>query len=323
MTNDFYDKSETHHLGLPVIRVTGEAANGGLTDLSVLPKRSVHVKETVLNGDGTNSFKGAYRYDGYSLFDILNTIIPEKSNRAEFNSVIDLFVVVENPDGEKVVFSWGEIFYPVNLHRIIVATDVSRIIPTKTGDLWPLPATPMIVAANDLLTERNISIPERITILSFRRSFNVDRSTVPHYSPFISIYEWGNSAFRIADPGNDKTSVTYNTIFYGRGRGIHSTKPFTGIMLKDALKDQFHLNRENLRQGLFCIAGTDGYRCVLSYSELFNRNDQQEFLLVECGDREGGRFRIFPASDFFSDRAVKSVSEIHFDSQHLSYTKSI
>jgi hypothetical protein len=60
--------------------------------------------------------------------------------------------------------------------------------------------------------------------------------------------------------------------------------------------------------------GKDGYRCAVSYSELFNRNDLQEFLLVRTEPGEdGGLFRIFAASDFFSDRAIKSVSEINLD----------
>ncbi|MBN2862324.1 MAG: hypothetical protein JXN62_04120 [Bacteroidales bacterium] len=59
---------------------------------------------------------------------------------------------------------------------------------------------------------------------------------------------------------------------------------------------------------------TDGYRCALSYSELFNRNDQQEFLLIKYKEgEEGGLFRLFAAGDFFSDRAIKSVTEIHLD----------
>jgi hypothetical protein len=65
---------------------------------------------------------------------------------------------------------------------------------------------------------------------------------------------------------------------------------------------------------MICIAGKDGYRSAISYSELFNRNDQQEFMLVKTGVQEdGGLFRIFAAADFFSDRAVKSVNEIHLD----------
>jgi hypothetical protein len=66
------------------------------------------------------------------------------------------------------------------------------------------------------------------------------------------------------------------------------------------------------KRGIMCIAGVDGYRCALSFSELFNRNDQQEFLPVRSGPgQDGGLFRIFAAGDFFSDRAVKSINEIH------------
>lgn len=313
MTNNFYDKSETLHLGLPVITVAGETSASVTADLSALQKRSVMVKEAFINGENSNLFRGAYRYDGYSLFDILNTVVPEKSNREEFGSVIDLYAEIGNKDGERVVLSWGEIFYPSCLHRIIIATDVSRIVPTKTGDLWPLPQKPMIVAAGDLLTERNIPSPDRITIRSFRRSFPVTASSMPPYSPSVIIYSNGKTVGRIADEGKDEGAVTFNTVFYGRGRGIHSTKPFTGVLLKNVLQEYYPLDRHNIMHGLLCIAGTDGYRCVLSFSELFNRNDQQEFLLVKCRDGEGGKFRIFPSSDFFSDRAVKSVSEIHFE----------
>ena len=74
------------------------------------------------------------------------------------------------------------------------------------------------------------------------------------------------------------------------------------------------LSKENLQNGILCITGVDGYRCAVSYSELFNRNDQQEFLLVETGlNEDGGLFRVFPACDFFSDRAIKSIGEIHLE----------
>jgi hypothetical protein len=108
--------------------------------------------------------------------------------------------------------------------------------------------------------------------------------------------------------------ITYNTLFYGRGKGIHSTSPFKGFMLKDILADYFPVTTENLRTGVLCVAGQDGYRCAISFSELFNRNDQEEFLLVRTAPGEdGGRFRIFPACDFFSDRAIRSVSSIRLE----------
>jgi beta-aspartyl-peptidase (threonine type) len=59
------------------------------------------------------------------------------------------------------------------------------------------------------------------------------------------------------------------------------------------------------------IAGLDGYRAAFTLSEIVNRNDQQEVLIIDKDNYEGaGRFSIFPACDYFSDRAIKAVMEI-------------
>jgi len=312
VTNDFYDNTETFSFSVPEISIGGEIANPGLVDFSSLSRHSVIVKETLLDPEEGDRFIGAYRYDGYSLFDILKNAVVKKANEEEFNSVIDLFVEVENAAGEMAVFSWGEIYYPKNLHRILIADRVSRIVPSKTNDLWTLPSECRIVAGNDLITERNISSPLKITVRSFPRSFAVTKGMSPMYSKQFSLFIDGSPAGTISGFPAGAEVVTYKTIFYGRGKGIHSTEPFSGLMLKDVLFPFFPLNRENLRSGIMCIAAEDGYRSTVSFSEIFNRNDQQEHLLVktEPGD-DGGLFRIFPACDFFSDRAIKSVREIH------------
>jgi hypothetical protein len=312
MTNNFYNKTETCKLPVRELTVEGEIANPGKVDFSTLQKRSVIVKETLLSSQGANKFVGAYRYDGYSLFDILEKRDPDKENSPEFEPIIDMYVEIENEKGEKVVFSWGEIYYPYDLHKILIADAVSRIVPSKTKDLWQLPSESKIVAANDLITERNISSPVKITVRSFPKSFRVIKGLSPMYSKTIRIYRNSNLIETITKypPGNEE--IVYNTIFYGRGRGIHSTQPFNGMMVKEILAGKFPVSREFLQKGILCISGEDGYRCAITYSELFNRNDQQEFLLVKTDQGEdGGFFRIFPAADFFSDRAVKSVKEIH------------
>jgi hypothetical protein len=312
MTNNFYDNVETYALPVRDLYIEGEVANPGKVDFSVLPVHSVIVKETLLDSSGGDRFTGAYRYDGYSLFDILNNSILQKANSAEFRPIIDLYVEIESASGEKVVFSWGEIYYPVNLHKILIASGVARIVPSKTKDLWPLPAESRIVAAGDLITERNISSPVKITVKSYPLSVKVQQGMSPMYSSGIEISgQSGNAAgFEKIPAGINNT--TFNTIFYGRGKGIHSTTPFTGIMLNEILRDYYPFTKENLKSGIVCIAGIDGYRSVISYSELFNRNDQQEFMLVSTKDQEdGGHFRIFAAADFFSDRAIKSVSAIY------------
>lgn len=311
MTNNFYDNTPTYPLPLKDITVEGEIENPGKVDLSVLPLHSVIVKETWLDSAGNDKFTGAFRYDGYSLFDILDKRIIKKANSTEFNSIIDLYVEIENDKGEKATFSWGEIFYPNNLHKIILASSVSRIVPSKTKDLWKLPEYGKIVAAGDLVTERNIFSPVKITIRSFPKSFKTIKGLSPMYSGTINIFNGVDKAGEIVTAPSAEKNVTYNTTFYGRGRGIHSTSPFTGVMLKGLLLKYYPFTKENLKTGMMCFAGQDGYRCAVSYSELFNRNDQQEFLLITTPkDEDGGIFRMFPAADFFSDRAIKSLCEI-------------
>jgi len=309
-TNNFYDNTPVFKLPVVDLYIDGEVGNPGKVDFSKLEVHSVFVKETLLDSTGTDNFVGAYRYDGYSLFDILNSIVLKKANAKEFNPIIDIYVEIVNDKGDKVVFSWGEIYYPGNLNRILIATGVSRIVPSKTKDLWPLPAESRIIAGTDLITERNISKPVRITVKSFPRSFAVTRGLSPMYSGDFTLFD-GDKKLAVISPLVDKP-VTYNTIFYGRGRGIHSTSPFAGALLKDVIQKYYPLTRQNLKSGIVCLSALDGYRCAISYSELFNRNDQQEFLLIRTKPNEdGGLFRVFAASDFFSDRAIKSLTGIY------------
>jgi hypothetical protein len=312
--NNFYDNEETFVLSLAEIEVSGEIENPGKVDFSTLQKRSVIVKETLLNDDGSNTFVGAYRYDGYSLFDILNDRKLKKSNAEEFRPIIDVYVVIENNRGEKVVISWGEIYYPNYLHSIIIATDVMRIVPSKTKELWPLPVECKLVIANDLITERNLSSPSKITVKSCQRSYNVNREMNPLFSEEVKVLNGEKPIETLKEIPGRIQKETLHTIFYGKGRGIHSTQPFTGIYLKDYLTTQVPFNSKNLREGLVVLAGIDGYRSVYTFSEIMNRNDQAEVLLVPCpGEKDGGRFRILPSCDFFSDRAVKALSEIRIE----------
>ncbi len=165
-TNDFYDNAECYDLNLHPVYVGGEIVESGNVDFSKLPLRSVIVKEALLTDSG-NKFTGAYRYDGYSLFDILNNKTVDKANAKEFEPIIDLYVEIENEAGDKAMVSWGEIYYPNHLHDILIAKRVTRIVPSKTKDLWSLPTESKLVVAADLLTERNISAPVKITVKSY------------------------------------------------------------------------------------------------------------------------------------------------------------
>jgi len=311
-TNDFYDNAETYQLKRSDLEVSGEITNPCKVDFSKLALRSVIVKETILNGN-KDTFIGAYRYDGYSLYDILNRIKLNKKNKEQFKPIIDLYVEVGNDSGEKVKISWGEIFYPNNLHKIIIAERVMRIVPSKTKELWELPKESKLVIANDLLTERNISSPTKIIVKSYDKDIKVAKGKDPLFSPEIKISKNDKEVEIIRSYPLYLKKHTINTIFYGRGRGIHSTQPFYGIYLKDFLQTYYPISRESLKKGIFVIVADDGYRVVFTFSEIYNRNDQSEVLLI-CNpkSRNNGIFRLFPSCDFFSDRAVKAITEIQY-----------
>jgi hypothetical protein len=314
--NDFYDNEETFLLPVKELYIGGEIENPGMADFTKLAKHSVIVKEALLNKDTGNQFVGAYRYDGYSLFDLLKDRVLKKKNALEFRPIIDVYVEIENELGEKVVMSWGEIYYPNVLHNIIIATEVMRIVPSKTKDLWPLPTTSKLVVAGDLISERNIRNPVKITVISYPREYKVTREMTPLFSETVNVFVDDQQIDWIRVIPADLQTETLHTIFYGKGRGIHSTQPFSGAYLKDYLADKTRFNRKYLRSALVVLAGIDGYRSVYSFSEIMNRNDQSEVLIVPCPeDKDGGKFRIFPSCDFFSDRAVKALSEIRVEAQ--------
>ncbi len=319
LTNDFYDDAESFLLdGSRVLKIEGEISNPGEINIEELPIHSVIVKEAHVAGD-SNKFIGAYRYDGYSLYDILNEYKLKKKNADSFKPIIDLYVIVENESGEKTVLSWGEIYYPVNQNNIIIATRVARIVPSKTKELWPLPENTKLIVSHDLLTERNIINPSKITIVSDEIELEVRKGLTPLHSPEISVFNNNEKvrSFNAIPEGFEE--IEYEAVFYGRGKGIHSTSPFYGYLLKEILKHDIYFSKENIQNGILVISAVDGYRGVFTFSEIFNRNDQSEILLIPDPTNvdDGGAFRIFPSCDFFSDRAIKAVNAIYFKTCNL------
>jgi len=313
-TNNFFDNEHTYLLPHSMnMEVGGEIANAGVIDLTKLPIHSVIVKEALLTESGTE-FIGSYRYDGYSLYDILNEYVLAKKNAKDFRPIIDLYIEVENDKGDKVSISWGELYYPVHLHEIIIATKVMHIVPSKTKEYWPLPKESRLIIASDLLTCRNISNPTKITVKSLNKDFVVNKGMNPMWSDELKLSLNDKKVETFTQLPEELPALTYPNIFYGRGKGIHGVTPFTGSELKAFIQKYVEINEKNLRNGLVTICGLDGYRAAYTVSEIMNRNDQSEILIIDKDNYEGaGRFSIYPACDFFSDRAIKAASEIHID----------
>lgn len=309
-TNDFYDNAESVLLkGAPKISVGGEIAKNLVLSIEDFDTHSIIYRETDYDNSEV-SFHGAYRFDGVSLFDLLNNAILDKKNADQFNPIIDLYVEIENDKGDKVVVSWGEIFYPIHRHEIIIATQVMRIVPSKTKELWPLPAERKLIVSTDLVSCRNISNPTKITVKSLNCKYKVDRE-IKMWSPEMKILDHEKELICLKKlPGKIPTE-SFSQVFYGRGRGIHGITDFKGQNLKELLEPFFEPTKELFQNGMFVIAAVDGYRAAFTYSEIMNRNDNSEVLIMDDFEYEGrGKFSAIPGGDFFSDRAVMAITEI-------------
>jgi len=313
-TNSFFDNLEIYSLQLGKFYIDGEVIQPGYVNYEKLQKRSIIVKETVLDTNNNPIFIGAFKYEGYSLSDILDPFLVHKKNADEFPPFTDLYVEIKNDYGHKVIISWGEIYYPNILHQIIIATDVMRIIPEKTNELWTLPSESKLIVGTDILSVRNISNPNKITIKSAENTIQIQKGLQPLYAPTFSLYDNDQHAIEFHSlPDTPQTTV--HTVFYGKGRGLHSLQPYTGNNIKDIFIQYIQPTNETIQKGLFHVTSIDGYNAVFSYSELCNRNDQAHTLLlhVHKEDAEKSSFRLYPSSDFFSDRAVKAISVIRFE----------
>jgi len=312
--NSLYHQTDAKKLKEGIIEVAGEVENPGKVTKFKYFSREVFVKEAKLDPEGDVDFIGAFRYRGYSLFDILHPFNLKKKNSEEFYPIIDAYVKVENDNGESVVFSWSEIFHTINPHQIIIAVEVAPIVPRKKEVEYQTGETFKLVAANDLFSFRNLDNPSKITVYSFdRKDYPITRYMDPLYSPEVVI-NIGDELSKTIGALEEGTKLdSYSTVFYGMGMGHHPSDGFNGMFFNKLLDGLVaSTNADWIRNGLVCAASVDGYRAIFSFSELFNRADQVFPMLAISPNENGGYYRIFVPTDFYADRSVKSLMELYF-----------
>jgi hypothetical protein len=310
--NDAYDNIPVLQLNGKLPLVAGEILNPGIASTENLLLRSLVVKEFVPGGENQDAFfLGAFQYYGYSLADLLKDYVVDKINAEEFKQSTDLFIVVENDAGEKAVFSWGELYYSARPNDIILATAVQPIWPKRDKDRWELPQGVKVVAANDYLAVRNIERPTKITIRSFPRSFPGYKGLRPLYSPEIEVSGPGINFIIKNQESIHQNLLSHKTVFFGLSLGFKGGRSFKGASLSDVLSEAHSFSVDDIKTGVIAFGAKDAYRVVYSISELINRTDMQETLLIDAGDDEDGRFIIRPGSDFFADRHLKGAKRAY------------
>ncbi|MDP2038904.1 MAG: hypothetical protein Q8L04_16100 [Ignavibacteria bacterium] len=303
----FFDDSEVKEYSLKSILVEGEVENPGAVDLSPLPVNGFPAKD-VSYGKDKNKFVGSYFFTGYSLFDIINQKKVKKVNEAEFKPAVDLYVIVENDKDGKVVFSWGELFYAKDNYRTVITKSIRAINPSKMKMKWPLPEAPILVSGNNAFNFRTIANPTKITVKSFAGTYSKERIKEIYTSEF-TVTSPSESVVVKDIAGIEKRK--FRGLGYGHGMGWKGVDEVEGFVFKDVLKNYIPIDEKQIASTVICVSAKDGYRVTYSLSEIVNRNDMNDFLLVEKnGSLEEGKYNLFATPDFFVDRNVRSVEKI-------------
>jgi len=303
----FFDDSEIREYSLKSILVEGEVENTGVVDFALLPINSFPAKD-VLFGKDKNKFNGSYFFSGYSLFDIINQKKVKKANEAEFKQAVDLYVIVENDKDEKVVFSWGELFYSKDNFKTVITKSVRAINPSKMKMKWSLPENPILACGNDAFNFRFIANPTKITVRSFAGTYSKERIK-EIYTPEFTVTSTGGNINVKDIAGIEKRK--FRGLGYGHGMGWKGVDEVEGFVFKDVMKAYARIDEQQIASTILCLSAKDGYRVTYSLSEIVNRNDMNDFLLIEeNGSLEKGKYNLFATPDFFVDRNVRSVEKI-------------
>jgi hypothetical protein len=303
--NSLFENAESKSYAVKSIMVQGEVQNPGPVSLDSLPLRSSAIKEMGME-NGKQVFKGAFFVTGYSLYDILDGKKFKKDPENKFSPPVDMYVIVENEKGEKAVFSWGEIYYR-NSFDILIAKSIWAINPARVKTKWALPEEPRLMCGSDLLNIRFLSNPTKITVKSFHGNLPSEKPKDIYSAEFKIVTGTGSVA--IGEIGSSAEIRTLSNISYGHGMGFKDVLNLTGFRLKDLIKPRLSLG--DVRDTIAVVSAKDGYRVVLSASEILNRNDNQDFILVDRkGSADDGRYLLFEAGDFFADRDVRAVEKI-------------
>jgi precorrin-4 methylase len=286
-------------------------------DLANLSQSEIRFAEVSRGG----RFSGHFVYRGVSLRALLQLATIQKEV-AGFSKSIDLAIVLSNKEGQKVVLSWGEVFYR-NAADVIIATSAVPVTPHAAGRCGQCHGAEVFQPALDQLG-RKIGFPRLVTSGDFfadRCLENVthieivepgkaqEKKEERKAGQFTIVNSKGQSTSFKSLAGYPRVSVTMKEI--GSGKGYHGIKHYEGVSLRDLLKKT---EGDEKIDRVAVVTSTDGYRSLVSFGELFLSSLGERVIITDHAQGKtlpkDKKFSLVVPDDALSDREVKTVSKI-------------
>ena len=304
----------------PVIRISGSVKHSlELTLMDLMRFESVNVRLNEVTRD--TQFHGAFTYTGVPLRTLLEVAVIQKKKTA-FPKPIDLAIIVENRQGQKVALSWGEIFYrnpadilvahtalPVIPHRPCQGCHTPEIYEERFSEMTRQVTLPKLVVTDDFYADRCIEEITAITVIDLQSHKEVQMHK-ELFSPQVTISGDGiqtSSIKNLRSFHHEKLTVKMT----GDGKGYHGLRQVEGVSLSEILRQA---GMKNDLDTVVFVSAPDGYRTLLSYGELFLSPRKHRAILADkLGQepiRRNGQFMLITPEDLSADRWVKAVDNI-------------
>jgi len=293
----------------------GQAVSLSAKDLNRFECSEVRLNEVSRDG----RYHGAFTYRGPALRSLLEFAGIKKKN-PDFNKDLDLAIVVKDKKGQKIVLSWGEIFYR-NPSNVIIAFEACPIIPHHEKDKIPKKfhpwleqlerkvGFPKLVLASDFYSDRSLEGIASIEVVDLHPKVPQQKQK-GLFAPQFTVSGYGVKSMTFdALPAIDRTVTLFKEV--GDGQGYHGLKLFEGVSLVQLLEEA-GIQRD--LDSAIIISAPDGYRTLLSYGELFMSPAGKNIIIGDmmAGEKvkKRGRFFLVTSDDLSADRHVKSVQKI-------------
>ncbi len=314
--------------------VRGEVQRPGVWQLSELKKFPViPVRLREFSPEGKYRGLCAYRVVPFAL--LLERVGIEKSPQNAFRHKIDMAIFLANRSGQKLVLSWGEIFYQSNPTHYLLAIAKKVIKPTAHPAVAPGSCTTchtrkrvyrgrllprvlpdaltgvkfLVVRSGQIVGElRNLASVE---IRSVRRKIPATTTRNHVFSPEVLVVspEKTEKLAEILETGNIKIT-TFRLPEIGSGCGYHGTFTFQGYPVKALFARE--LSNPDF-WGLF-VSAPDGYRTFVSRNEMVGALGKPAILaFLKDGhplESPEGKFMLVLPNDLFFDRWIRAVNRI-------------
>ena len=291
--------------------MVGQTLQLDMADLGLLAQAKLKLNEA----DAQGGSMGSFFCQGPPLQNILK-LAGWRKPAGEFPKKVDLALLVTARDGKQVLVSYGEIVFR-NPGDAVLAASVTPVMPKKPNDADPehlkqlarKVRLPKLALASDFSRVRCLEGVRDIQVITLPpKPFKGLHH--PPYCKEIKITKADGSVKTLKGlEGMKRVETTLKCI--GEGRGWEGLRRFSGVALKDIL-----LAAEvdpSPTKGILVSSG-DGYRSVISSSELFGSEAGARIILADTLEGKpidhGGRFLMAVPGDLWADRWVKSVAEI-------------